>query len=416
MPKIKDYHNYLKKNSKLYWHLREIYVILKSTLGRIADVPVTNKKPRVLFYHIDSLGYSGTSKFIQILAKNLDQNKFDVFYLYPNKIVENSGFLDRYNYLRSTNINLIPFDYNFVTKKVPYFISGMNPDVKSLIKTLNIDLLVTPAAGAAQYPFSIIKNVPIILLNIFGEPNVQKNIQFHLCISREVAEKIQPFVPKEKISILPIPTEKPNQTNLETMALKLRHKFGIADSDMVFGRIGRDDNSIHDSIGIEAFKIALNTNPNIHYLIMSPPPDLVKQVIEENIPHVHFIKTSSKEEDVWAFHAAIDVLAHFRKDGESFGLNIVESMLAGNPIITHKSHIWNAHLEYLDPSFARIAEQNDTFAYAKYLNEFANLKNTDDLKIMGNLAKNKAEKLFLIENNIEQFSDLILKAIAKKHS
>lgn len=413
MQKMKRWHDYLKKNSKLYWQLRENFVILKSNVNRFFDLPIANKKPRILFYHIDSLGYSGTSKFLQILAKNVDQSKFDVFYLYPNKISENVGFLDRYNYLKESNISLIPFDFKFVSQKVPYFIYGMNPDVKSLIKTLNIDLLVTPAAGAAQYPFSNIKNIPIILLNIFGEPNVQKNIKYHICISKEVAKKITRFIPAKKISVMPIPTENPDKAIQDTAALELRRKLNIADSDLVFGRIGRADNNIHDSIGIEAFKLALKTNPNIHYLIMSPPPILVDQVTREKIPHVYFIEPSSKEEDIWSFHAAIDVLAHFRNDGESFGLNIAESMLVGNPIITHKSHIWNAHLEYLDNSFARVADRNDVDNYAAFMNEFVSLKNTAVFTKMREAARQKAEKLFLIQNNIAQFEALVQSAIAK---
>ena len=180
---------------------------------------------------------------------------------------------------------------------------------------------------------------------------------------------------------------------------------------MVFGRIGRSDDSIFDPIGLLAFSIAVKTNPDIHYLIMSPADAAKKLVIEKKILNVHWLEPSYLEEDVWAFHQAIDVLAHFRNDGESFGLNIAESMLVGNPILTHRSHIWNAHLEYLDSSFSRYSEKDDYAQYAKNMIEFASLNTTGALKEMGQKAKEKAEKLFLIENIIGKYENIINEAV-----
>ncbi|MBC7981814.1 hypothetical protein H7X65_01940, partial [Candidatus Parcubacteria bacterium] len=135
-----------------------------------------------------------------------------------------------------------------------------------------------------------------------------------------------------------------------------------------------------------------------------------KLVIEKKIPNVHWLEPSYLEDEVWAFHQAIDVLAHFRNDGESFGLNIAESMLVGNPILTHKSHIWNAHLEYLDNSFSRYTDKDDYEQYAKNMIEFAELHNSGKLKEMGQEAKIKAEGLFLIENCIGKYENIINEA------
>jgi hypothetical protein len=87
-------------------------------------------------------------------------------------------------------------------------------------------------------------------------------------------------------------------------------------------------------------------------------------------------------------------------------------MLSAKPVITHKSHIWNAHLEYLDESFSRIANQNDIITYAEYLLEFAHLKDTGELVDMGSKAKSKSEKLFLITSLIKDFENLIKQAVS----
>jgi len=399
----------IKSNNRLYWMVREQYVVVYSLISRIFDRPVKNKKKRILFYHINSLGYAGTEKFLQILAKYSNKNKYDVYFLYPNKIEENTEFKKRLDYLKEGGVIGLPFDYKKVINKPPYFVSGMNPDIQQIINALHIDLLVIPDAGNANYPFSVIKNIPIILLNIFGQPNLQKNIKFHLCISKEVGDKLSPIVPENKVVVFPVPSEGPTQNSL-ALGQKIRENFNIKDTDTVFGRIGRPDNAIFDPIGIRAFQKIVKNFPSAHYIIMSPPPILVEIVKKEQIPNVHFLPSSAKEEDVWAFHQSIDAVAHFRNDGESFGLNIVESMLCGKPVITHKSHIWNAHLEYLEPSFSRIANKDDVEKYALFMKEFILLKQQNKLKEVGVKAREKSEE-FLIENQIVRFEKLVDESI-----
>ncbi len=191
----------------------------------------------------------------------------------------------------------------------------------------------------------------------------------------------------------------------------LRKKLGFNDNDVVFGRIGRPDDNIFDPIGINAFKEVVKKYSNAHYLIVAPSPKLEQIVREENIPNVHFLPLIAEEKDVWAFHNAIDVLAHFRKDGETCGLNIAESMLCGKPIISHKSVVWNAHLEYLDNSFSRVAEIDDSNQYAEYMKEFIEAKNNGKIVEMGKRAKEKGDELFLIQNNIGKFEKWIDEAL-----
>ncbi len=406
---LSEFNKKIKSDSKIYWHIREWYVILYSLFSRFTDSAVADKKKRLLFYHINSLGYAGTEKMIQILAKYLDKNKYDVFYLYPNYLDTHPDYQKRLDYLKEGGIIGIPFVYDKVQNNPPYFVEGMNPNINALIDALHIDLLITPAAGTANYPFSTIRGIPIFLLNIFGQPNVQHNIRYHLCISKEVGDKLSPVVPDNKIKIYPVPSEGP-LAGSELKGKELRNRLGIKETAMVFGRIGRADNAIFDPIGIRAFQKVGQSISSIeqqpHYIIMSPAPMLVELVEKEQIPNVHFLDPSSNEDDVWAFHQAIDALAHFRNDGESFGLNIVESMLCSKPIITHKSHIWNAHLEYLEPSFSRIAPKDDIDTYAQFMKEFIELHTKGTLKGLGDAAHKKAQ-MFLIENNIKTFEQWI---------
>jgi len=406
---------YILKNKKFLKEKYPEYLLMQKNRK--------NTKPRILFYEIGGLGFGGTSKFLQILAKYLDHNKYDIYFMYSlrarrdihdsgNKLFQRNVPLKetRMDYFKNTPIKLIQFDYDKLESIPPYLIQGMSPSIFEVINKFNIDLLIATGAGYSEFPFNIIKNIPIILLNIFGSPNVQKNILYNICISKEVANKIRPILKKEKIKVMYVPSEYPTKNSFEN-GKALRRRLNIKDDEIVFGRIGRASDNIFDPIGIMAFEQVVKEIPNIHYLIMSPPPILRKIVKEQKIPNVHFLNPSAQEEDVWAFHQANDVLAHFRKDGESCGLNIEEAMLCGKPIISHKSRHWNAHLEYLDDSFSRVAEIDNVKQYVEYMREFTELKQNGKILEMGERAKEKAEKLFLIKDNINRFEKWVDEAL-----
>ncbi len=366
-------------------------------------------KKNILFYHISGLSFGGTEKNLQILARHLNKERYNVYFMYSPKPRGSSGGIrldGRAEYVKSGDVELIEFDYASMDSLYPYVVHGMCPSVFEVLREKNIDLLVTAGSGYNEFPFNLINAIPIILINIFASPLVQKNVAKSICISQEVKKRVSQYVGEKGLEVMYIPTEGPLSDSFKR-GIGLRSSLGLSDNDIVFGRIGRADDGIFDPIGIRAFQKIVQTYPQAHYLIMSPPPILRKIVEDERIPHVHFLDPSFREEDVWAFYAAIDVLAHFRADGESFGLNIAEAMLSKKPVITHRSRLWNAHLEYLDNSFSRVAGIDDADAYASFMEEFVSLKKEGKLAAMGDSAYQKGAPLFLIQNNIGTFEQWI---------
>lgn len=403
----KKLHNHLKSRGKYYWRLRQWYSLSAINLKRLFDRPKKAKK-RVLFFHRYALGYDGTASLMQIFARHLDKKKYQVYIMYSDKAEPGSGVSlatdARLKYVEDGKVFPVPFEYGKVEQSQPHFISGMSPNIYRVIKTFDIDLLVAAGAGHAEFPFSAVRDIPIIFFNIFGQPNTQKNIKYHLCISKEVAGKLSPVVPKEKVKVCYVPTEGP--INMAEEGKRIRQSLGIPEKDIVFGRIGRNSDAIFDPIGIEAFKRVVNEYPKIHYLIVGAPPVLTEMHKRENIPNLHFLPEMGTKEGLWAFYYAIDVLAHFRKDGESFGLNIVEAMYAERPVISHKSRIWNAHLEYLDPSFSFVAEIDNIDQYALAMEFFAADERKEKIHKMGKAAGKKAE-MFHIKNFSPMFEELV---------
>jgi glycosyltransferase involved in cell wall biosynthesis len=405
----------LKKMGKPYWLARDLYSRTVVAYKGMFDVKF-KKKPRILFYNITGLGYSGTDKFLQVLAKNLNKERYDVYLMYGDQVMPGSGVRDvtsRLGYILDGGVFPIRFDYKRRQNSQPYFIEGMSPNIFDVIKDYQIDLVVTEGAGSPQYPFGSIRKVPIILINIFGEPNTQGNITYNICISHEVASHLKSLVPEKKVKVMYVPSEGPI-TGSKEYGMKLRHDLGIPDGDIVFGRIGRDNDNIFDPIGIRAFQRVVRKYPNIHYLIISPPPILEKIISEEKIPNIHHTPPSGDEKKMWGFYEAMDVLAHFRKDGESFGLNIAEAMFCGKPIISHKSHQWNAHLEYLEPTFSFIADNDNVEQYASFMEFFAEPKNRDQIKTMGEYAKKKAYQISHISNHIAEFENLVSRSLGSE--
>jgi glycosyltransferase involved in cell wall biosynthesis len=325
------------------------------------------------------------------------------------KAQETSRLDGRIDYMKNSDINLIEFDYENMEDKYPYIIKKMNPSIFKIISDKKIDLLITAGSGYSEFPFNIIKNIPIILINIFASPNIQNNIVKNICISNDVLNKVSKIIKKEKLDCIYIQSDKPRNSYADS-GINLRKTLGINEKDFVFGRIGRPDDNIFDPIALNAFK-ELDPSLNAHYIIMSPPPVAIEMVKKYNIKNVHFINPSPEEADVWAFHYSLDAMAHFRKDGESFGLNIAESMIAGNPIITHKSDIWNSHLEYLDPDFSIVVEKDDIDGYKKAMECMITSKVNGSIITMKSKAKNKASDIFIIDNNIKDIENIIDSAL-----
>ncbi len=401
--------------------VRYIYCLFQEYRSRIVSEwlygkeKIKNVKPCILIYGVSALAMGWTEKNLQMIAKHLDREKYAVFLMYgtkPRKLGNyNSDMIrDRRGYLGEEAITYIPFTYDELFERHPYGIKNMSPHIVDTLHYYNIDLVITAWAGNAEFPLTSIE-CPIIFLNIFGIPNTIKNIKYHVCISQTIANEISDVVPAHKVKPLYIPTEWPINITQEDR-INFRENIWLTESDIVFGRIWRADDSIHDPIGILAFERVVQKYPHIHYVIVSPSSTLRKYVQEKKIPNVHLLDPIYDEKQVWIFHKSIDVLAHFRYDGETFGLNIAESMMCGNPIITHKSKIWNAHLEYLTPENSFIADIDNIDQYTHALEFFAKDKEWIERKRMGLSAKETAERLFHIDSYMGKIDELIQNSLS----
>ena len=230
-----------------------------------------NSRIRVLFYCAGGLTFGGTEKSLQVLAKHLNADEFEVFFMYSPQAGE-----QRSEYLQNAGtVKLLPFTYESSQRKIPFHLKAMQPHVFSVLESRRIDMVVAAGTGYPEFPVANILELPVVFLNIFGSINRQRNIRKTLCISDYLSERVRTVLPAADIDTLYIQSEGPDP-EAEVRGRALRRAFGLDETVCVFGRIGRPVDKIFDPIGIRAFQRLLAVRQDVHYLIMAPSPELVR--------------------------------------------------------------------------------------------------------------------------------------------
>jgi hypothetical protein len=129
----------------------------------------------------------------------------------------------------------------------------------------------------------------------------------------------------------------------------------------------------------------------VKYIYLNPPPAAIEYVNVKNISGVEFRDwyPKSKMND---FYNEIDVFAHARRDGETFGVAILEAKLNLNPIITHRSRQYNSHLDLLKSNFSKIANIDNYNEYFEHMEFF--YTNKKNIYSIGLMAREHAILLF----------------------
>lgn len=123
---------------------------------------------------------------------------------------------------------------------------------------------------------------------------------------------------------------------------------------------------------------------------------MIKTARDMGLKKVRFLTAPIVTDDeITSFCNTIDILAHARRDGETFGLNIAEAMIHGKPVISHRSRRANGHKVFVKKCgfFAGIDNYKQ---YAKYIsllysNKIKRLK-------LGEDGRRFAEDNFLLTN------------------
>ena len=320
-------------------------------------------KPIVIHHH-NQLTMGGTEKMSQIFCKHfVRDNAFDHYVAYK-KGEENT---------RETYFKEIVGS----EKMICY---GSHLELLSIIKEKKPFILHRYSAGIPEFPF--VKEIKehtrhFVSTAVFGNQDNTIDISKVIYVSKHV-QWLAGMQGVKNHHVVRNPIEAPYSTK------NLREELGIPNDAFVFGRIGRDDENIYDSINIEGYaKVA---NSNTYFVFVNPSRSSRTDIERLHITSARTIERTTSEVRLSEFYNTIDVLAHARKDGECNPANCWEAMAHGKPVISHYAHPFNGHIEVIkDCGF--VVSSGDVDEYARIMKAFIN-KQVDYFTLSENCINN----------------------------
>ena len=308
-----------------------------------------NKIIKIAFIKFGGLSAGGTERWLQMMAANLPKEKFAVDYYYCDAapfLGSNYKHADtdpaRKKYLEDRGIKLIKFKVGAKDISTPTQ-EWRDTDFWEIFNENNYDIIQTAKAGPAEYPFYLIKKPVVECLTLSVGADTSPNIAWTILLSGW--QRTRWFKADggnlQKSAVIPIPVEKPASCE------NLRRELGISENALVAGFHQRADNNIFSPIPLAAF--AKLQTPDRYFIIMGGGDKYRTQAKKLNLKNAIFIDHSGDAEKISKFLNTLDIFAHGRHDGETFGAVLAEAMVHSLPCLSHWSPIANAQPETMGP-------------------------------------------------------------------
>lgn len=359
-----------------------------------SQIKKVDSKIRIAFIKFAGLSAGGTERWLQTMAANLPKDKYDVDYYYCDsapylgstyKHADTS--IERREYMTKHNVNLIKFYVGYKDITVSNH-DWIKTDFWEKFNLKKYDLIQSAKAGPSEYPFNKIVGVPIVdsvhLLGVDKNPNI-----VWTCFLSEWSRKKWSDAGGnlDRSTVIHMPVQTPATT------ANLRSELSIPQDAVVAGFHQRPDDAIASTVPLLAFsKIQLD---NIHFIIMGGGNPYRVQAKELNIKNVHFIDADNDSVRISSFLNTLDIFAHGRKDGETFGVVLAEAMIHQLPCLSHRTEIANAQVETMGAG--GIFANN----FDEYTSNLKKLYKDKELREkLGKLGKAHAEKFYTLESSI----------------
>lgn len=377
-----------------------------------------NNKIKIL-YQLNQLGYSGTEKAIYTFIKNLNKEKYSVsvffytdkgsFNFYRKKFL--SFFIKRYktSYIQKYIIgfarkeefeNLIGIENFYMGDKNKFF---------TVCNKLDLDIIHFSRGIEEDFYTNSINNLPndvkIVETSIFGKPsnsNYLNRLSSIFFVSKWLMNQAK-WVDQSKGKVLYLPIPKPITKE------SFRKRYSIPNDAIILGRISRpylDD-------GEFIYEVLNNIiKTNIFYIGIGSSDNLIEKT--KNNKNIIHINPTTDEVELSTFYTTIDILLHYRIEGETFGMNIADAMIHGKPVVSHYSSVDNAQAELIlgDKNAGIVVRDNNL---SEYVNAIQLLIDNSSLRIeYGQNAQEKANALYSEDKATKILESYYTKIINKK--
>jgi hypothetical protein len=335
-------------------------------------------KIKIAFIKFGGLSEGGTERWLQMMAANLPKDKFEVDYYYCNSAPYiGSNYIhpttnpSRLEYMQKHEINLIKFHVGAkdITKPTHDWV---DTDFWQVFNANKYDLIQTAKAGQAEYPYFLLKLPVVEMVALDSGVDFSSNIAWSILISNWQRNKwSQKGGCLKKSSIIPVPPfSKLTNENF-------RQELNIPNNAIVAGFHQRNDANIFSDIPLNAFS---KIHDPSRFFVIAGGNKYRKQAQKLNLENVRVLSISGDNKKLSQFLNTLDIFAHGRKDGETFGTVFAEAMMHCLPCLSHWSPIANAQQETMGPGGL----------FSKSLNDYTN--NLRDLYSNKALRNNLASK------------------------
>jgi len=348
-------------------------------------------KIKIVFYS-HSIDYAGTWRSHEQILLNLNKEIFQPYVLYNESINNN-----RLNFVVE-NLGsdfVIPFSASTEKTGPDMGYTFINTNFEEKLLEINPDIIHFARSGYYEWPFTKRLSPVQIETNIFGFKDTTPFLDYSIAISNTI-KNIRGDA--NEVIYNPISKQINNNENL-------RKELNISEKTFVLGRIGRPDN--FTPISIECTKIMKESKIDFKYIIIGAC-DSTKNKIKELDLENYFILLDPTNDDnlIHKFYNTIDVFAHYRSDGETFGVSIAQSMVYGKPVVSHFAGS-NGQSETIGDSGFVV---NNSMEY--FLSILKLIKDKDLYKNLSKLSIKNSEK-YLIQNIIPKIETTYLNLLKK---
>ena len=329
--------------------------MLRPSLASLSlSVSDTSTKKPIVIHHHNNLTMGGTEKMCQIFLKYfVKDNTFDHYVAYKA-----DGNNTREPYFKEI-VGLERMICYESPSKLLNIIHGLKPFI-----------LHRYSAGIPEYPF--VREIKqhtkhFVSTSVFGNQDDTIDISKVIYVSKHVQWMAgKTGIPEKGVRypdhhVVRNPIEAPYSTE------NLREELGIPNDAFVFGRIGRDDESIYDPINIQAFSKVADSNS--YFVFVNPSGSSRRDIERLRITNARYIERTTSEVRLSQFYNTIDVLAHARKDGECNSAAIFEAAAHRKPVISHYGEVFRGNIETIQDS-GFVVLSGDVDEYARIMKAF----------------------------------------------
>lgn len=243
------------------------------------------------------------------------------------------------------------------------------------------------------FPFNndiVFKIIPTLIHCVFDMDKENEHGYKYVGVSKSVSKGIKKESDFKYVD---------HMINLPDDIRNLRYELNIDQNALVFGRLGGTDTFDIPFVKEVILDILDNRDYGIQtenpiYFIFAVRPEMLKDHSSPRLIFLdHFWDPTYKRK----FINTCDAMIHASSLGESQGLNILEFMYCGKPIITHNGGLWHRqHLENLGDLAIKYNNEKEL------LNIITNFKKR-------NIDYSKILKKFSPENIMNDFNNIFLK-------